>query len=1019
MLRWHLDSCSQPKVRAQKEDLSCQACGQSISHQAPLPDHRKFRALSQAPTERTCLDLKWPESVEYTQECILQSGGRDLTGALVEYLGRPSKLISESGRLETLSRYGFPVLPSEQHIRVLLLSPALKWGHPLHGGLQVQDLDGRPYYEALSYTWSDETGDASLNRRIYIGPAWDVMPITRSCSRALRRLRFDNLTRPVWVDAICINQLNNAEKSHQIALMRKIYVKSIRCIVDLGEPSAGSNLALDGLNGTLVDEQDSSDSPITTPFVQRVTLVALLSRPYFRRIWIIQEITSSPQVQVICGSRSADLRLLRKFESMLPPWMNILSTQIGLSQLESSYEGPKGLLRFLRDTRESESSDPRDKIFALLGLIRSLNGKDSIITDYDLTYPQVCTGLAAYCLRHKDLNHLICLRGTRLPSLPSWVPNWGDLQQDDWDDFGGFVNSNAKLKAYVDKEDEQWDIYKKVHRSKVLVRKSQWEQVLEATGDPRACDTIGIVRLQISQSSHLSEPEVPIASSYTPHVHFATGALIQGIAVVLEYESSILQGTFSDAYKIPIFHAENAGYLDLVITNSASVDRKRDSVAVIENQHGFFHIRKEADGVYRIVGDAMLVFFECIPGWSGPDNVELIPANFHWKGPLYTVSLYDDHIARWCELVMGIRELWELFVDPSGSEGTMLSFGEYQQHKSRQSYMFSYRTLSLEEVYARYLTFVQRYGGSYNVFRQWAQTGGKMKHDDGSLAQLIQCVLYWGQPQPWQSLNEAIPINVPAAIITTHRNAWVIANIVRQRWLAVESIMADMEQRNLSHFRTAMANEFLGCNNSHSYIYVPSQVVLALWEELTDNLVCRLNAIADIGGFSTSLFEAETSPEHVTEKSPLDEAFDEVLRGLEKFYKTKKRHHNPSTVKLPSPNPPALGSMSLCVDSGLNLVEEGNCPSSPRCKADGETPCIACISLQDTRDAVNWKIHWKIPKSRSALKGALDALHIQHFGDRRRWAVHTNPQLGKECRRLGILANMAASSLRIETVAII
>ncbi|KAK6819634.1 Heterokaryon incompatibility protein 6- OR allele [Apiospora arundinis] len=309
MLRWHLDSCSQPKVRAQKEDLACRACGQSIPHDASLPDHRKFRALSQAPTERTCLDLKWPESVEYTQECILQYGGRDLTEPLVKYIGKPSKLVSKSDRLENLSRHGFPALPSEQHIRVLLLSPARRWGHPLHGDLQVQDLDGRPYYEALSYTWSDETGDASLNRRIYIGPAWDGMPITRSCSRALRRLRLDQLARPLWIDAICINQINNAEKSHQIALMRKIYVNCIRCIVDLGEPTKDSHLAFDRLNGTVTRDEYSLSLPATSD--QHAALAALLRRPYFRRIWIIQEITSSPQVQVVCGSCSADLRLLR------------------------------------------------------------------------------------------------------------------------------------------------------------------------------------------------------------------------------------------------------------------------------------------------------------------------------------------------------------------------------------------------------------------------------------------------------------------------------------------------------------------------------------------------------------------------------------------------------------------------------------------------------------------------------------------------------------------------------------
>lgn len=302
----------------------------------------------------------------------------------MNHLGRPSKLISKSGRLENLSRYGFPSLPSGQHIRVLLLSPARRWGHPLHGYLQVQDLNGRPHYEALSYTWSDESGDASLNRHIYIGPAWDVMPITRSCSQALRRLRLDEIIRPFWVDAVCINQLNNSEKSNQIALMRRIYTKSIRCLVDLGEPSTESDSALDRVNG-MAGKEDYV--PVSgQPLNHGDALNTLFHRPYFRRIWIIQEITSAPQAEITCGSRSTDLRLLRHFSSVKPPWMAIFEKQIDTFRSEGRYEGPEGLLRLLVDTKESESSDPRDKIFALLGLMKDHQTNSALVADYDLTY---------------------------------------------------------------------------------------------------------------------------------------------------------------------------------------------------------------------------------------------------------------------------------------------------------------------------------------------------------------------------------------------------------------------------------------------------------------------------------------------------------------------------------------------------------------------------------------------------------------------------------------------------------
>ncbi|KAK8090661.1 hypothetical protein PG994_000166 [Apiospora phragmitis] len=374
------------------------------------------------------------------QEVVLtstrtQDGGPDLTETLVNHLGRSSRLISESGRLETLSRYGFPPLPSEQHIRVLLLSPARRWDHPLHGYLQIQDLNGRPHYEALSYTWSDETGDASLNRRLY-------------------------------------------------------------AVVDLGEPSSGSDRALDCLNG-ITDKE---------AFVgYGDALNTLFRRPYFRRIWIIQEITSASQVEVTCGSRSADLRHLKNTTSLKPPWMAAFSTQIETFQLTGWYEGPEGLLRLLMDTRESESSDPRDKIFALLGLRKDYNKEGALVADYDFTYAQICTGLADYYLQYPGYQYIMCLRGARLPTLPSWVPNWGCLQRKDCDEFYNTVQNGGRF----------------------FTQREQWDSMLRHVKSLRWGDSLGIVSLQMRSSTSPPLTERP----FTPRVHCTTGELIQEVAI--------------------------------------------------------------------------------------------------------------------------------------------------------------------------------------------------------------------------------------------------------------------------------------------------------------------------------------------------------------------------------------------------------------------------------------------------------------------------------------------------------
>ncbi|KAK2061504.1 HET-domain-containing protein, partial [Colletotrichum caudatum] len=61
------------------------------------------------------------------------------------------------------------------------------------------------------------------------------MAITINCANALRRLRFPGWARDVWVDAICINQEDSNERSHQVGIMQYIYATAIRVVVYLGE----------------------------------------------------------------------------------------------------------------------------------------------------------------------------------------------------------------------------------------------------------------------------------------------------------------------------------------------------------------------------------------------------------------------------------------------------------------------------------------------------------------------------------------------------------------------------------------------------------------------------------------------------------------------------------------------------------------------------------------------------------------------------------------------------------------
>ncbi|KAH8725911.1 heterokaryon incompatibility protein-domain-containing protein, partial [Phaeosphaeriaceae sp. PMI808] len=99
---------------------------------------------------------------------------------------------------------------------------------PIHCTLDVVNLKAGPPYKALSYTW----GPPGDTREITIDGI--VVPIRENLYQALYHLRYPTTTRRLWIDAVCINQLNNAEKNSQVSQMSKIYAAAYEVLVWLG-----------------------------------------------------------------------------------------------------------------------------------------------------------------------------------------------------------------------------------------------------------------------------------------------------------------------------------------------------------------------------------------------------------------------------------------------------------------------------------------------------------------------------------------------------------------------------------------------------------------------------------------------------------------------------------------------------------------------------------------------------------------------------------------------------------------
>lgn len=152
--------------------------------------------------------------------------------AIAQPSGGSSKLVLQSQTVEqekVLEKVYSPLDRAKQEIRLVKLSSDIDPEYDVRCEVSAVSLNTRPVYLALSYTWGDpnDTVPITLNGQ--------RLAITRNLKRALQRLRTINTKTLVWIDALCINQLDPAERMHQVEMMRVIFENPTEVIVWLGD----------------------------------------------------------------------------------------------------------------------------------------------------------------------------------------------------------------------------------------------------------------------------------------------------------------------------------------------------------------------------------------------------------------------------------------------------------------------------------------------------------------------------------------------------------------------------------------------------------------------------------------------------------------------------------------------------------------------------------------------------------------------------------------------------------------
>jgi hypothetical protein len=346
-------------------------------------------------------------------------------------------------------------------------------------------LDETPDYYALSYTW----GDAKITHPIEVDG--HPLQVTANLLSALRRLQLRDGWEYLWVDAICIDQKNDDEKSQQVPLMVDIYKTAVLVFMWLGEEQHHTSAAISFIQRSCdrfklfsgdVQSTNIEDYLEALPETAARRLLNDLHRdiisdrgvkaiqqflqlPYWSRVWVLQEAGHANSALILCGRHEVSFHMLIMASLAWTTiwmwsvsnlgkdiWHNSLdqlnvfrkivmsldlnqaletATEFERRVMDIFAESEAGLLEMFFDTRTFKSSEPRDKVYALLNLLRP--GKTSIKPDYRRPETQVYRDMIITHI--KDSNNLSWISAGGVgafpesddlipQALPSWVPNF-------------------------------------------------------------------------------------------------------------------------------------------------------------------------------------------------------------------------------------------------------------------------------------------------------------------------------------------------------------------------------------------------------------------------------------------------------------------------------------------------------------------------------------------------------------------------------------------------------------------
>ncbi|KAH6618697.1 heterokaryon incompatibility protein-domain-containing protein [Boeremia exigua] len=346
-----------------------------------------------------------------------------------------------SSKRESYRPLRFMPIP-EGHIRLLDVRNAKLLDNVLVGfKLITVPLSKAPQYEAISYCW----GSTDLCTGIFVSTPYHGQQVYRvtenlaTCLHSLLVCHQPEKDRPgyIWVDQICINQMDVTERNSQVKQMSEVYKTAARVIVWLGQKS-GFNLH----DADLILDPDLYMDWHGRTILDQTPEWAIFGRPWFSRIWVFQEAVFAKSVSFLLGTelsswksfiQMADTILdfikdnLNRLSSESYDFTQVLGVQmmdlIEQTALKEATNENSELADLLECLDEHKCQDPRDKVFSLIGFA------GDILPDDFVDYGKPIATMVQECTRYQidGSGKLVSITYTNRYNLersPSWVPLW-------------------------------------------------------------------------------------------------------------------------------------------------------------------------------------------------------------------------------------------------------------------------------------------------------------------------------------------------------------------------------------------------------------------------------------------------------------------------------------------------------------------------------------------------------------------------------------------------------------------